>query len=143
MNNSTVTKSTMASYQNHRANLVRVARLELAASWSQTRRPTNWATPGYQVKKKCSLWSNMWSRKFYHSFAQLSKAVFEGFQRVMGEYSTFGAVELFVCSSSQTRRPTNWATPGYEVMKNCSLWSNMRSEEFYHKITELSRGENS
>lgn len=26
--------------------LVRVARLELAASWSQTRRPTNWATPG-------------------------------------------------------------------------------------------------
>ena len=27
--------------------LVRVARLELAASWSQTRRPTNWATPGY------------------------------------------------------------------------------------------------
>ena len=28
------------------AYLVRVARLELAASWSQTRRPTNWATPG-------------------------------------------------------------------------------------------------
>ena len=26
--------------------MVRVARLELAASWSQTRRPTNWATPG-------------------------------------------------------------------------------------------------
>lgn len=26
--------------------LVRVARLELAASWSQTRRPTSWATPG-------------------------------------------------------------------------------------------------
>ncbi len=29
-----------------RPNMVRVARLELAASWSQTRRPTNWATPG-------------------------------------------------------------------------------------------------
>ena len=27
-----------------------MARLELAASWSQTRRPTNWATPGYSVK---------------------------------------------------------------------------------------------
>ena len=31
----------------HERFLVRVARLELAASWSQTRRPTNWATPGY------------------------------------------------------------------------------------------------
>ena len=30
--------------------MVRVARLELAASWSQTRRPTNWATPGYSVE---------------------------------------------------------------------------------------------
>ena len=29
--------------------LVRVARLELAASWSQTRRPTNWATPGFDI----------------------------------------------------------------------------------------------
>ena len=29
--------------------MVRVARLELAASWSQTRRPTNWATPGYLI----------------------------------------------------------------------------------------------
>ena len=27
-----------------------MARLELAASWSQTRRPTNWATPGYEVE---------------------------------------------------------------------------------------------
>ena len=32
----------------HSGFLVRVARLELAASWSQTRRPTNWATPGKQ-----------------------------------------------------------------------------------------------
>ena len=34
-------------YQWFRTFVVRVARLELAASWSQTRRPTNWATPGY------------------------------------------------------------------------------------------------
>ena len=30
--------------------MVRVARLELAASWSQTRRPTNWATPGNNIQ---------------------------------------------------------------------------------------------
>ena len=28
-----------------------MARLELAASWSQTRRPTNWATPGYKIEE--------------------------------------------------------------------------------------------
>ena len=32
--------------------MVRVARLELAASWSQTRRPTNWATPGYAIARR-------------------------------------------------------------------------------------------
>ena len=58
--------------------MVRVARLELAASWSQTRRPTNWATPGYEIKRNCSLWSNMWSRKFHHRFTQLSTGVIVG-----------------------------------------------------------------
>ena len=33
--------------QRFHTEMVRVARLELAASWSQTRRPTNWATPGF------------------------------------------------------------------------------------------------
>ena len=42
--------------------LVRVARLELAASWSQTRRPTNWATPGYEIERAFQKWSNMWSK---------------------------------------------------------------------------------
>ena len=81
-------------------------------SSSQTRRPTNWATPGYLIRKKCSLWSNMWSKKLYHSFAGLSTEVIRGICEDKGEYATFGAVEPFWCSSSQTRRPTNWATPG-------------------------------
>ena len=34
-------------YQNYRGDMVRVARLERAASTSQMWRPTNWATPGY------------------------------------------------------------------------------------------------
>ena len=49
-------------YQNNRPYMVRVARLELAASWSQTRRPTNWATPGYEIEGIFPKWSNMWSR---------------------------------------------------------------------------------
>ena len=84
--------------------LVRVARLELAASWSQTRRPTNWATPGYEVKEKIAKWSNMWSRKFHHGFAQLSTKVIGGNCEVTGEYPTFQEVELFWCSSTQSRR---------------------------------------
>ena len=79
---------------------------------SQTRRPTNWATPGYEVKENCSLWSNMWSREFYHSFEELSTEVIRGICEAKGEYPTFGAIEPIWCSSSQTRRPTNWATPG-------------------------------
>ena len=42
--------------------MVRVARLELAASWSQTRRPTNWATPGYEIEETLKKWSNVESR---------------------------------------------------------------------------------
>ena len=57
----------------------------------------------------------MWSRKFYHSYAQLSSEVIRGTYEDKGEYTTFGAVEPFVCSSSQTRRPTNWATPGSSI----------------------------
>ena len=55
----------------------------------------------------------MWSRKFYHSFAQLSTEVIRGNWVVIWEYATFWEVEPFWGSSSQTRRPTNWATPGY------------------------------
>ena len=70
-------------------------------SSSQTRRPTNWATPGYSVKRNCSLWSNMWSREFYHIFSELSTAVFAGVHKVTGEYATFEVVEPIWCSSSQ------------------------------------------
>ena len=87
-------------------------------SSSQTRRPTNWATPGYEVKEKLAKWSNMWSRKLYHSFVQLSTEVIRGNCEDKGEHATFGAVEPFWCSSSQTRRPTNWATPGSSFMRS-------------------------
>ena len=55
----------------------------------------------------------MWSRKICHIFAQLSVEVIRGNCGETGEYATFPALEPFECSSTQTRRPTNWATPGY------------------------------
>ena len=58
----------------------------------------------------------MWSRKFYHSFAQLSTEVIRGNCKAKGKYATFEAVEPYECSSSQTRRATNCATPGYSVI---------------------------
>ena len=42
--------------------LVRVGRFELPASWTQIKRPTNWATPGYEVEGIFQKWSNMWSK---------------------------------------------------------------------------------
>ena len=42
--------------------LVRVGRFELPASWTQIKRPTNWATPGYEIREFFAKWSNMWSK---------------------------------------------------------------------------------
>lgn len=44
------TNDKAADFTRKSAALVRVARFELAASWSQTKRPTSWATPGYSVE---------------------------------------------------------------------------------------------
>ena len=72
----------------------------------------------------------MWSRKFYHNFDELSTAVIRGIFEDKGEYATFWEVEPIWCSSSQTRRPTNWATPGYEVKEKFAKWSNLWSNTF-------------
>ena len=53
----------------------------------------------------------MWSRKFYHSFAQLSTEVIGDNNELKGEYATFGAVEPFWCSSSQRKHITNLTEP--------------------------------
>ena len=65
--------------------MVRVGRLELPASCSQSKRATNCATPGYEIFQ---LWSNMWSTPIFDQLpargkvlsAQLSQ-VFPGFPR--------------------------------------------------------------
>ena len=91
--------------------MVRVGRLELPASCSQSKRATNCATPGYEVFQ---LWSNMWSTPFFDQLparvkvlsAQVSQG-FSGFSR---------AVARTRASRSQSKRATNCATPGYGIV---------------------------
>ena len=90
--------------------MVRVGRLELPASCSQSKRATNCATPGYEIFQ---LWSNMWSTPIFDQLparekvpsAQVSQG-FPGFPRAMAR--TWA-------SRSQTRRDTNFAIPGYSI----------------------------
>ena len=94
-----------------RIHLVRVGRLELPASCSQSKRATNCATPGYEVFQ---LWSNMGSAPVFDQFpargktpSALASQSFPGFWR---------CVARTPASRSQSRRATNCATPGYEVV---------------------------
>ena len=91
--------------------MVRVGRLELPASCSQSKRATNCATPGYKVFQ---LWSNMWSTPIFDQLPAMGKVLsaqlsqgFPGFQR---------ATARTWASRTQSRRATNCATPGYEVV---------------------------
>ena len=96
--------------------LVRVGRLELPASCSQSKRATNCATPGYEIFQ---LWSNMWSTPIFDQLpargkvlsAQLSQG-FPGFPR---------AAARTWASRSQSKRATNCATPGYGICFICGL----------------------
>ena len=91
--------------------MVRVGRLELPASCSQSKRATNCATPGYEVFQ---LWSNMGSTPVFDLFPARGKAPsalasqgFPGFWR---------SAARTPASRSQSRRATNCATPRYEVV---------------------------
>ena len=88
--------------------LVRVGRLELPASCSQSKRATNCATPGYEVFQ---LWSNMGSAPVFDQFpargktpSALASQSFPGFWR---------SVARTPASRSQSKRATNCATSGY------------------------------
>ena len=88
--------------------MVRVGRLELPASCSQSKRATNCATPGYEVFQ---LWSNMGSAPVFDQFpargktpSALASQSFPGFWR---------SAARTPASRSQSKRATNCATPGY------------------------------
>ena len=91
--------------------MVRVGRLELPASCSQSKRATNCATPGYEIFQ---LWSNMWSTPIFDQLPARGKVLsahvsqdFPGFPRTSAR--TWA-------SRSQSRRTTNCAIPGYRVV---------------------------
>ena len=95
--------------------MVRVGRLELPASCSQSKRATNCATPGYGIFQ---LWSNMWSTPIFDQLPAMGEVLsaqvsqwFRGFPR---------AAARTWASRSQSRRATNCATPGYGIF-NCGL----------------------
>ena len=91
--------------------LVRVGRLELPASCSQSKRATNCATPGYEIFQ---LWSNMGSTPVFDQFpargktpSALASQSFPGF---------WESAARTPASRTQSRRATNCATPRYEVV---------------------------
>ena len=106
--------------------MVRVGRLELPASCSQSKRATNCATPGYEVFQ---LWSNMGSAPVFDQFpargktpSALASQSFPGFWR---------SAARTPASRSQSKRATNCATPGYEIFQ---LWSNMWSTPIFDQL---------
>ena len=93
--------------------LVRVGRLELPASCSQSKRATNCATPGYEVFQ---LWSNMWSRSFFDQLQARGKVL--STQTPQG-FAGFPWVETRTrASRSQIKRATNCAIPGYLILNH-------------------------
>ncbi len=100
--------------------MVRVGRLELPASCSQSKRATNCATPGYGIFQ---LWSNMGSTPVFDHFpargrtpSALASQSFPG---------GWGNAVRTPASRTQITCATNCATPGYSVF----LHNTMRSKE--------------
>ena len=90
--------------------MVRVGRLELPASCSQSKRATNCATPGYEIFQ---LWSNMGSAPVFDQFpargktpSALASQSFPGFG---------GNAARTPASRSQSWRAINCAIPGYFI----------------------------
>ena len=58
------------------------------------------------------MWSNMWSEEFYHKFSELSRRESGDICGETGAFPIFRKGWRSRSLSTQTRRPTNWATPG-------------------------------
>ena len=90
--------------------MVRVGRLELPASCSQSKRATNCATPGYEVFQ---LWSNMGSAPVFDQFPARDKTPLAlASQSFPGFWESTARTRA---SRSQSKRATNCATPGYSI----------------------------
>ena len=105
--------------------MVRVARLERAASTSQMWRPTNWATPGYSVSAiiprqggKSKIFSvcghSCGQSRFYAVFCNRGKI--QQTQASQGFVPFRLALSRIPPRHSQSRRATGCATPGCSVI---------------------------
>ena len=133
--------------------MVRVTGFEPAASCSQSRRATNCATPGYEVVG----WPGRILPKqarYQLRYTRLWNCVICGLTCGLGRFLAIGFAELVPASGSvpagcgvglfsswmgpvcsQSKRATNCATPGYEVVRrsgrillNCAILSHMELE---------------
>ena len=103
--------------------MVRVVRLERTVSWSQTRRDTNFAIPGYSIFAMISRRGRK-SKIFLSVVIPVVKAAFVPFSAT-GEKPLLPVLQGFAAfrlalfrippRHSQTRRDTNFAIPGYSL----------------------------
>ena len=109
--------------------MVRVVRLERTVSWSQTRRDTNFAIPGYSLfchdthgggekQRFFCLWSFMWSKPLLCHFQQPGEI--QQTQASQGFAAFYHDLTRIPPRHSQTTRADNCATPGYALFK-CRL----------------------
>ena len=110
--------------------MVRVVRLERTVSWSQTRRDTNFAIPGYLISAIISRWWRK-SKIFLSVVIPVVKAAFVPFSAtgknllspVSQGFAAFRpAPSRIPPRRSQTRRDTNFATPGYSISAIIPRW---------------------
>ena len=73
--------------------MVRVVRLERTVSWSQTRRDTNFAIPGYSISAIISRWGRK-SKIFLSVVIPVVKAVFVPFSATGGNPAIAGVTRL-------------------------------------------------
>ena len=108
--------------------MVRVVRLERTVSWSQTRRDTNFAIPGYSFfchdttasgknKDFFCLWSFMWSKPLLCRFQRLGEI--PQMQVPQGFPAFCLALPRIPPRHSQSKRATNCANPGFLVIQFC------------------------
>lgn len=121
--------------------MVRVVRLERTVSWSQTRRDTNFAIPGYLISAIISRWGRK-SKIFLSVVIPVVKAAFVPFSAtgknllspVSQGFAAFRpAPSRIPPRHSQSKRATNCANPGYSAFNkkfSCTLFL------FYRNLVE-------
>ena len=120
-------KKNPSEINDFRGILVRVVRLERTVSWSQTRRDTNFAIPGYSLfchdthgggekQRFFCLWSFMWSKPLLCHFQQPGEI--QQTQASQGFAAFYHDLTRIPPRHSQSRRATNCATPRYEIRRS-------------------------